>query len=117
MAAEPASTGTGALLLAASAAALGPLLGEYVVIIVCALGGSLVAVTATPPISKMAGFGVILRGGIVAAVMTGLMVKAGVAVTGWHVGDLVGPVALLIGWRTEWALGWLQNRIGGPNGG
>lgn len=103
--------------MAASAAALGPLLGEYVVIIVCALGGSLVAVTATPPTSKLQGLGIILRGGIVAAVMTGLMVRAVGATIGLQAGDLLGPVALVIGWRTEWALGWLQNKLGGGSDG
>lgn len=99
--------------MAASAAALGPLLGQYVVIIVFALGGSLVAVTTKPPTSKLVGLGIILRGGIVATAIAGLMVNAVSPVFGVASGDLLGPVALLIGWRTEWALSWLQGKFGG----
>lgn len=115
MAAET-STVTGAVVVGAAAAALGPILGPYVVVIVCALGGSFVAVTATPATATLwPGLLVMARGAIVALMSTGLLAQLAASTTGLVLGDLLAPLAFLIGWRTDWALSRLQSVFGGPD--
>ena len=115
MAAETSSV-TGAVIVGAAAAALGPILGPYVVVIVCALGGSFVAVTAAPASASLwPGLLAMLRGVIVASIATGMLAQLAASTTGMVLGDLLAPVAFAIGWRTDWALSWLQSRLGGPD--
>lgn len=115
MAAETSSV-TGAVVVGAAAAALGPILGPYVVVIVCALGGSFVAITAAPASATLwPGVLAMLRGVIVASIATGMLAQLAASTTGMVLGDLLAPVAFAIGWRTDWALNWLQTRLGGPD--
>lgn len=111
--AEPGtSTLSGAALLAFVAAAVGPVLGEYAVVIVCSFAGALVHVTTTPRSSRTAGAPILLRGVVFGFAFTGLIAKGATAITGLPATDLVAPAAVLIGYRVDWVIEVVKNRLG-----
>lgn len=111
--AEPGtSTLSGAALLALVAASAGPVLGEYALVIVCSFLGALVHVTTTPPSTRTAGAAILLRGVVFGFAFTGLIAKGATAVTGMPASDLVAPAAVLIGYRVDWVIQVVKNRLG-----
>lgn len=111
--AEPGtSTLSGAALLALVAASVGPVLGGYAVVLVCSFLGALVQVTTSPPSTRAAGFAILLRGVVFGFAFTGLIAKGATAVTGLPSTDLVAPAAVLIGYRVDWVIEVIKNRLG-----
>ena len=108
-----AATATGGVLIASSIAAMGPVLGPYLVIALFAFGGAFVSLTNKPPTSTHRGLAVLARGMVVAMVATGLLAWGlSSAVPGLAAHDWIGPLAFLIGLQPEWALNRLRKMTG-----
>lgn len=111
-----AATATGGLLVATAIAAVGPVLGPYLVIALAAFAGSFVALTMRPPSSTKKGAAVIARGMVVALVATGLLAWGlSSTVPGLKANDWLLPLAFLIGLQPEWALRRLRKLTGEPD--
>lgn len=108
--AEPTTTTTtgGALLLATLAAAMGPLLAEWTIVIVGAALGSFLAATSTPTDSLRRAVLIFVRGLVMGAAFTSMVA----ALIAPHV-DVAAefvllPVAALIGWGQERLIGLVR---------
>lgn len=111
-----AATATGGVLVASSIAAMGPVLGPYLVIALCAFGGAFVSLTINPPTSNARAFGVLFRGMFIATMATGLIAWAlAAAVPGLGAHDWIAPIAALIGFQPDWAIRRLRRLTGDTN--
>jgi len=111
---EPTTTTAagGALLLAALTASLGPLLGQWTLIIVGGFVGSFLAVTALETVTLGRAVLLLLRG----VGMSGLFSGVAVVLVAPHVGAtadlLLLPVAGVIGWQQDRLLSVALARFG-----
>ena len=93
---EPTTT-SGAGIIAVSVALLGPMAGEYAVIIVSALAGSLWALSRMPSSSRTDGALLIFRLVLTAVVLTSGAAFLLQAHYDWPAHHLLAPVAFVIG--------------------
>ena len=107
------TTATSGAVVGAAIAAVGPILGPYLVISVLAFFGAFVALSVAPTSSVGRALLMLVRGVIVAAVATGSIAAALSQVSpGFSQHDWLGLVAFAIGLRSEWAVGWVLARVG-----
>jgi hypothetical protein len=99
---EPASSTTGgALLLAAATAAMGPLLGEWALIIVGGFVGSFLAVTSAETVTLGRAILLLFRGLGMSCLFTGVAVTLAAPHINAGAGALLLPAAGLIGWQQD----------------
>ena len=97
--AEPTSTATAgaASLVVLSVAALGPILGPYLVMTVFAFGGALVSLAGSPVRGFLPSLGFVLRGVFIGLTFTGLLADYA-ASHGWASSHAVmAPAAAVLG--------------------
>lgn len=112
---EPASSTAagGPILLAALTAALGPLLGQWALILVGGFIGSFLAVTALETLTLGKAAIVLLRGVGMSSLFSGLAVVLVAPHVGASVDLLLLPVAGVIGWQQDRLLSLALSRFGG----
>lgn len=111
---EPTSTTAagGSLLLAALTASLGPLLGQWMLILVGGFVGSFLAVTAAETVTLSRAVVVLLRGVGMSSLFSGVAVTLAAPHLGASVDLLLLPVAGAIGWQQDRLLSVVAARFG-----
>lgn len=111
---EPTTTTAagGALLLAALTASLGPLLGQWTLIIIGGFVGSFLAVTAIETVTLGRAVVVLMRGVGMSSLFSGVAVVLVAPYVGASVDLLLLPVAGAIGWQQDRLLSLALSRFG-----
>ena len=102
----------GPLLLAALTASLGPLLGQWMLILVGGFVGSFLAVTAIETVTLGRAVIVLMRGVGMSSLFSGIAVVLVAPHVGASVDLLLLPVAGVIGWQQDRLLSLALSRFG-----